>query len=115
MTCHQAYLAGEGDMRAWGQQIGSQMNDTNHLSFYPYITNGKKAIEYDPIQKQYFILHSITFHIKDIDKLCPTLRSGYMVWWENDPASPENKCKLFTYHPHQPISLQELMNDTADI
>ncbi|HVY70457.1 MAG TPA: hypothetical protein VHH73_11045, partial [Verrucomicrobiae bacterium] len=38
LACENAFLAGEDDLRAWGQQIGSQMNDGAHLKFGPFIT-----------------------------------------------------------------------------
>ena len=37
MRCEQAYLAGEADIRAWGQQLGSQMAGTPFLRFQPNI------------------------------------------------------------------------------
>lgn len=37
MECQQAYLAHEGDIRTWGQQIGAQMSGGARLQFQPYI------------------------------------------------------------------------------
>lgn len=37
LRCAEAYLAGEDDIRAWGQQLGGQMADGEQLKFQPYI------------------------------------------------------------------------------
>lgn len=35
--CENAYLAGEGDIRSWAQQIGGQMSGCPKLRFEPFI------------------------------------------------------------------------------
>ncbi|MDM7940766.1 MAG: hypothetical protein QUS07_10570, partial [Methanothrix sp.] len=37
IICRYVWLAGEGDLRAWGQQVASQAVDVSRLSFYPNI------------------------------------------------------------------------------
>ncbi|OPL17079.1 MAG: hypothetical protein AVO38_05610 [delta proteobacterium ML8_D] len=37
MLCEEAYLAGESDIRAWGQQVGAQMSGVRNLKFLPFI------------------------------------------------------------------------------
>jgi len=37
IVCHMAYLAGTGDIRAWGMQIGTQMSGASRLEFDPGI------------------------------------------------------------------------------
>ncbi len=37
MKCSNAFLAGEGDIRQWAQQIGKQMNNDNWLNFLPFM------------------------------------------------------------------------------
>lgn len=37
LHCANAYLPGEGDIRAWGQQLGQQMADGEYLKFQHYI------------------------------------------------------------------------------
>lgn len=37
MCCRNAFLAGEGDIRQWAQQIGKQMNNDNYLNFLPFM------------------------------------------------------------------------------
>jgi len=44
MTCHEAYLAHEGDIRNFGQQIGKQMNNNKNLSMYPYMKQETKRL-----------------------------------------------------------------------
>lgn len=44
MACQQAYLAGEGDIRAWGQQIGAQIANST-LKFPPFIEVHRLGVE----------------------------------------------------------------------
>lgn len=101
-TCHRAYLSSEGDIRQWAQQIGNQMNG-GHLSFYPYISQSASRIEYHIKRenltkvkkgnwlrwflssKEFFKLYEVTFYLEKAPK------NYYTIWWDNDPATPQNK------------------------
>lgn len=45
MRCRDAYLAGEDDIRQWGQQLGLQMADNERLEFHPMV-----YVNEDPIR-----------------------------------------------------------------
>lgn len=63
--CEEAYLAGEGDIRAWGQQIGAQMLRTRFLKMQPYINQTGPDIKYDTQTKKEFKLYTICFYLKE--------------------------------------------------
>jgi hypothetical protein len=42
MVCEEAFLAHEGDIRNWAQQLGRQIEGDN-LSFHAFLTLGKKT------------------------------------------------------------------------
>ena len=62
LKCENAYLAGESDIRQWGQSIGQLMNKGKRLDFDPYIREESVIEQYK--NKQYkhytvtFTLHS---------------------------------------------------------
>ena len=64
MRCEQAYLAGESDIRAWGQQLGSQMAGTPFLRFQPNIIQQPGKICRDShtgaCYKHYFVTFFLT-------------------------------------------------------
>ncbi len=100
-TCHKTYLAGEGDIRQWGQQIGKQMNGNKNLDFYPYIDQSKPTVNYQKrkdgkeiiktgnylkwlFSSKLYKHYIVTFYLaKDID--------NYTVWWDNDTTNFDNK------------------------
>jgi len=49
MVCTEAYLSGEGDLRAWSMQLGAQMAGSGQLAFTPFIEEmaGKIAFSAD--------------------------------------------------------------------
>jgi hypothetical protein len=62
IVCEEALLAHEGDIRNWGQQLGSQYEALGRLSFHPFFTLGKnkslaiRTIDNKKITtKQYFL------------------------------------------------------------
>lgn len=114
MTCHEAYLSNESDIRAWGQTIGSQMTKNTSLKFYPFISENKKSnnIFYDEKINQEYKLYEVTFHLINIDEQTkedkqPDLKSKYLVWWENNDKSHGNKEVWFNEQPTLPKSIDE--------
>ncbi len=66
MVCENAYLAGEGDIRVWSQQIGRQMVGEN-LHFEPFIKQGKPTTGFDensPYRKYIVIFYLTQLPIK---------------------------------------------------
>lgn len=116
MTCHEAYLSNESDIRAWGQTIGSQMTKKTSLDFYPFITHHKYKILYDEIAKEYYKLFEVTFHFINIadqikeDKQ-PNLKTKYLVWWDNNDKSHGNKEVWFDEQPTSPKSIEEAISE----
>ncbi len=48
LVCKDVWLAGEGDLRQWSQQIGAQMTGTRGLQFDPYIHEEPIGIKKTP-------------------------------------------------------------------
>lgn len=63
IICENAYLASEADKRAWGQQIGGQMNAGN-LAFYPYIE--EVDLEIQSYNGKKYKTYKIIFNLKDL-------------------------------------------------
>jgi hypothetical protein len=113
LTCYEAYLSGESDIRQWGQQIGSQMTSINFLKFFPYI-DGENEIVNDEYK-----LFTITFYFKslpsnddfDAKTALPErkeqVQNNYTIWWENDSKTEENKELIIKERPKQPVKKQE--------
>jgi hypothetical protein len=92
MVCERAYLAGEGDIRQWGQQLGRQMAGDRTLSFEPSIkqTAGKQG--YDGLSGGRVKLYTVEFQLtelpkgsKESEELAEKFRDGkYLYWQPND-------------------------------
>lgn len=63
MRCEEVYLAGEGDIRTWGQQVGKQMANNTHLEFEPFLEEGKEDILFDTTKNIYFKLYRATIFL----------------------------------------------------
>lgn len=92
LTCWEASLAGEGDIRQWAQSIGRQMCHNEWLEFdpYPVISPPKNEGGERGLRRVYEITISLT-------KEPPV--DGYLVWGphKNDAASlPERPLKPMT-------------------
>jgi hypothetical protein len=66
MLCEQALLVGESDIRAWGQQIGSQMSFTPILKFDPYFKIEKPELRYNEQWKEWHKLYVVTFYLNEL-------------------------------------------------
>lgn len=81
MRCEEAYLASEGDIRSWGQQIGAQMTGgEGKLKFEPFIVEDQTPlILYDEgLKKNYKLYFSTVFlteHPKVIGLADPVMNS----------------------------------------
>lgn len=67
LECREAYLASEGDIRTWGQQIGKQMTNVQFLHFEPFIE--EKEIEIQKDKKEHYRLYEVTFYLTDYPQL----------------------------------------------
>lgn len=66
MRCEEAYLAGESDIRAWGQQLGSQMAGTPHLRFQPSICQEQGRATTDPETGESFMFYRVVFTLSSL-------------------------------------------------
>lgn len=107
MTCHEAFLSSEGDIRQWGQQIGRQMDDDENLSFYPFITPIKKSKKFDSISKEVFKPYEVVFYLKAIPTKNNELRNKYLVWWDNSDRTAGNKAVYFNEQPKVAKTIDE--------
>jgi hypothetical protein len=106
LTCHEAYLAAEGDIRAWGQQIGQQMTSGTYLNFFPYLDNKKPV----PLGNK-FMLYEVTFYLRDTKFKREDIDGKYVVWIENDPNSPINKEYCLPEYGEKICSYQEALDN----
>lgn len=64
MCCRNAFLAGEGDIRAWGQQLGVQMSGTKFLQFEPFIEQTEpQIINY---KGTFYKFYSVAFYLNEL-------------------------------------------------
>lgn len=63
--CEEAYLAGETDIRAWGQQIGAQMLRTRFLKMEPYINQTGPRLTTDKSTLKDYNLYTVCFYLKE--------------------------------------------------
>ena len=63
--CENAYLAGEGDIRNWAQQIGAQMSGCPKLRFEPFIQQAAPKVIRDD-KGQIFKLYDVTFTLTEL-------------------------------------------------
>ncbi len=117
MSCYEAFLAGESDIRAWSQQIGSQMTKVKFLNFYPYLESKRPIIKYSAElfsehRPELIQLFEVTFFLKDNDfKENPEIRNKYILWIDNTAKnSYSNAEKILDKQPDKPLSIDEVIN-----
>lgn len=75
LSCYNANLVGEHDIRALGQQIGAQMNGSN-LDFYPMVSTSQPKIKKTGSNKS-FLGFEVSFTLK---KMPEGFNKKYLVW-----------------------------------
>ncbi|MEM9822234.1 MAG: hypothetical protein AAF985_14220 [Bacteroidota bacterium] len=63
MRCEEVYLSGEGDIRPWAQQLGSQMSGNRYLLFEPFLEETAPQVKYDEVERCYYKLYTVTFYL----------------------------------------------------
>lgn len=109
MRCRGAYLAGEGDIRAWGQQIGRQMaGNRDQLEFYPDIRQEpgelREVTETDEVGISSTIKvkeYTVTFRLRDI----PARFRGI--------PSPGEGIPYFSWGPEEGYELENMDREKA--
>lgn len=66
MRCEGAYLAGEADIRAWGQQLGSQMAGSPLLRFQPNILQQPGTVTRDRYTGSHYMHYRVTFFLTQL-------------------------------------------------
>jgi hypothetical protein len=68
MICNEAYLSGENDIRAWGQQIGRQMSKNQSLDFNPDIQQTQTEIRTIIENKKKIKVnhYTVTFQLREL-------------------------------------------------
>ena len=109
MICKNATLVSEADIRQWGQQIGSQMNNNNRLSFKPFF-----QIESEPpriLERKFYKPYYLEYYLDALPSHNDTLQAkfaeGFYLHWEQLVGSDKNE-KLLA-HPESlpPINQNE--------
>lgn len=100
LTCFESNLSSEGDIRNWGQQIGSQMNGGGILSLLPYIKTQPAVEKYDEKRKEFYLLYELTMFLKfdENGKYVPAKNTitvfdedKYTLWIDNNYDTPGNR------------------------
>jgi len=122
MTCYEAVLISEADIRNWTQQIGSQMNNGEYLQFKPFFKFDKRGeiiTESDIAYKHYAVTYFLSYlpgeETDKKDKEGKTviakgdieLKTKYLVWWDNDPNASTNEAIFFDTHENAPRTVIE--------
>lgn len=97
LICEKAYLAGEGDIRSWGQQLGGQMADNPQLRFEPLILQDLGQVIVDQESGQKVKLYTVRFTLTKLPErfdgqgrllnaeVVAHLKAGYKRLWSYDP------------------------------
>ncbi|MDP2722656.1 MAG: hypothetical protein Q8O72_07860 [Bacteroidales bacterium] len=114
MSCYETYLSGTGDIRAWTQQIGRQMNNGEDLKFDPFILSRPpeiciSSIEIDERGRgKRFMLYEVTLFLSSyknsdfIDK--------YLFWIYDNPNRKILK-GFFDIQPIEPVTIQKALSE----
>ena len=116
MTCHEALLIDINDIRAWAQQIGTQLTlkPNNRLDFLLEF-----KIDPNPERVNYaYNLYTMTYYLTSIPASreydgsdTSPLNSKYRVWvMTEDNGRPDKKCDDFKGHPDAPMSKEDFLN-----
>lgn len=95
MRCEKAYLAGEADIRAWGQQLGSQMA-LDHLQFFPNYQQESLPPKRDE-DGRFYKDYRLTIQLREFPKqISQAGNPPYVLWTapefsdsRNHPAKPK--------------------------
>ena len=84
LCCKNATLAGEADIRAWGQQLGTQMVNNSRLSFQPDIEIKKLDLKYwsksEGGQNSYVVPYVATFKLNKKPQLLIDYNIACRIW-----------------------------------
>ncbi len=117
MSCYEAYLSGESDIRAWSQQIGRQMNDNVNLDFYPYIDSPQPEIVSSFTEKNedgsYISvqLYTVYFYLRNVDLLKDALQDQYLVWLDNNTNNSGKNGKFYVSRKKEPFTHEEAITE----
>lgn len=102
MSCYRAYLISENDIRNWGQQIGSQINENSRLAFDLKIElKEMEIIDYS------FKHYEVTFFLS---KEPENLKGKYITW-----AFSEDKfIKRTNERTKSPLTLEQALTQNED-
>lgn len=115
MSCYEAYLSSESDIRLWGQQIGLQMNG-GQLNFYPYMTQVGPKIYFDASKNIFYNLYELTIFLKfnkngDYHKNEKDIQgfnsNEYRIWFDNNSDLPGNE-EIPNFVQSPPPSLEQV-------
>lgn len=123
MSCYEAYLSGPSDIRAWSQQIGSQMAGVQYISFFPYIKSSKPKVTKSSIElvdnkKVDIMLYEAVFFLRDDNFIGPDrvvkkpeLVNKYLIWLYNNPDTPKNIEHFENERPETPFTVEEAIQE----
>ncbi|MBK8390606.1 MAG: hypothetical protein IPL23_15550 [Saprospiraceae bacterium] len=79
LTCYEAYLSHQADIRNFGQQIGNQMNGSKNLNFYPFMHQLPRLLRTNKKGEKYWNYEIYFFLRDDIDN-----DQKQIIWFENN-------------------------------
>ncbi len=121
LSCYESFLSGASDVRAWSQQIGSQMASVSFISFFPYIRAEKPTITRSSFEKENnkpldIMLYESVFFLKSDEfrdnkgvVTRPEITGKYLMWLDNNPENPGNIEVLVDARPSKPFTITEAL------
>lgn len=87
MVCEGAYLSSESDIRAWAQQLGSQMTSREQLSLLPKLDQEDQGVQYDEEEKCFFVQFDVVVYLREMPAALKTARVSFpdakpLVHWQ---------------------------------
>lgn len=103
LRCANAYLAGESDIRQWGQSIGQLMNGGQRLDFEPFIKESSELVEQGGKQYRSYL---VKFTLHSLDGLADNIKASYAAAsYPNWLCDFEGNGKTETVGHHEPPSV----------
>lgn len=104
-SCYLAPLLYEDDGRALGQQIGSQMNGKENLTFSPFIRSNPSSIQVGQ-DGSYYRLYEIDFTCTEEPDNAET--NQYLIWKVHQDKQHEHQAIVKESRPAEPALLTDL-------
>ncbi len=114
LECKEAMLTDPADIRAWSQQVGSQMVGGRNLDFYPFIKIDEPDLLTDSKTGKQFWHYTAVFTLKSLPRSSEKPTPEQI---EADTKLAAHQCLYWTpvYHPDGSFQLVQLWSEALPI